>query len=174
MKLDRFDILNISAAAILLVAAAVVAATGSGDGFSKKAVVADNLKAAQDPAIARKIETARMLFDAGQISEAAAALVPITEAAPGLAEPHALLGQAYARLLDYPAAVRQFRYALLIDPDYVDGKSGKFIGKRIKAAVKECMPQFRDALLKNPSDQTLVAAMNDARYLERMLAGGCN
>ena len=121
----------------------------------------------------QKVEAARLLMEAGQVKESVGSLTALETANPASGEVHALLGQGYSRLMDYPSAVREFRLALLIEPDYVDSKSPKFIGKRIKATVKEGMPQFNEALNKNPGDEKAKAALGDAKYLERMLAGGC-
>jgi tetratricopeptide (TPR) repeat protein len=173
IKLDRFDILNLAAAALLAGAAVYYGASGGADAAKPRAAYAKTCVAAPSPELIQKVEAARLLMEAGQVKESVGSLTALEAANPASGEVHALLGQGYSRLLDYPSAVREFRLALLIDPDYIDNKSPRFIGKRIKAAVKEGMPQFTDALRKNPGDDKAKAAMTDAKYLERMLAGGC-
>jgi tetratricopeptide (TPR) repeat protein len=173
MKLDRFDILSLASAALLAGAAVFYGIAGGADESRPRAAYAKTCATAPSPDLMQKVEAARLLMEAGQVKESVGSLSALEAANPASGDVHALLGQGYSRLQDYPAAVREFRLALLIDPDYVDSKSPRFIGKRIKAAVKEGLPQFKDSLSKNPGDEKAAAALNDARYLERMLAGGC-
>ena len=173
MKLDRFDILNLAAIALLSGAAVYYGFAGGAGSARPRAAYAKASATVPSPDLIQKVEAARLLLEAGQVKEAIGSLNSLADTNPASGDIHALLGQGYSRLMDYPSAVREFRLALLIEPDYVDSKSPKFIGKRIKAAVKEGMPQFEDALRKNPGDEKAAAALNDAKYLERMLAGGC-
>lgn len=173
MKLDRFDILSLSAAALLIGAAVFYGITGGAGETRPRTAYAKTCAAVPSPELIQKVEAARLLMEAGQVKESVGSLAALEATNPASGEVHALLGQGYSRLMDYPSAVREFRLALLIEPDYIDIKSPKFIGKRIKATVKEGMPQFKDELRKNPGDEKANAALNDAKYLERMLAGGC-
>jgi len=173
MKLDRFDILNLSAATLLAGAAVYYGFTGGAGESRPRAAYAKTCASVPSPDLIQKVEAARILMEAGQVKESVGSLTALEAANPASGDVHALLGQGYSRLMDYPSAVREFRLALLIEPDYVDSKSPKFIGKRIKAAVKEGVPQFTEALSKNPADEKAKAALGDAKYLERMLAGGC-
>jgi len=173
IKLDRFDILNLTAAAMLAVAAVYYSVTGGAGESRPRAAYAKTCASVPSPDLIQKVEAARLLMEAGQVKDSVGSLTAMEAANPASSEVHALLGQGYSRLMDYPSAVREFRLALLIDPDYIDNKSPKFIGKRIKAAVKDGMPQFTDDLRKNPGDEKAKAALGDAKYLERMLAGGC-
>lgn len=173
MKLDRFDILNLTAVALLAGAAVYYSIAGGADTARPRAAYAKTCASVPSPDLVQKVEAARLLMEAGQVKESVGSLTALEASNPASGEVHSLLGQGYSRLLDYPSAVKEFRLALLIEPDYIDGKSPKFIGKRIKATVKEGMPQFTDALNKNPGDDKAAAALKDAKYLERMLAGGC-
>ncbi|MBI5190680.1 MAG: hypothetical protein HZA22_08385 [Nitrospirae bacterium] len=173
MNLDRFDAFNIFAA-LMLVAAAAILGTSGGDTHATGAVSAKvRSEAATPPDASTLYATAKQLIESGQPEEAVKSLAGIAEKFPAEAEAHSLLGQAYARMLDYPASMKEFRLALTIEPDYVDKKSGKFIGKRIKAVVKDGMSEAKVALEKAPEDAAAKAALKDAYYLDRMLAGGC-
>ena len=176
MKPDRFDIAIAFAAAASIAGALYVGLAPASGPEAAAAVSAAARAGAVRPAAdsVLKVATARALFDSGQIKEAAAALEAVTASDPGASDAHALLGESYSRLLDYPKAVREFRMALSLDADYIDKKSPKFIGKRIKAALREAKPQFLAAKAANPSDAAANSALQDTGYLERMLAGGCN
>jgi tetratricopeptide (TPR) repeat protein len=173
MKLDRFDIINLAIAALLAGAAVFYGIVGGAGGTRPRAAYAKICAAVPSPELIQKVEAARLLLEAGQVKESVGALSALEAANPASGEVHALLGQGYSRLMDYHSAVREFRLALLIEPDYIDSKSPRFIGKRIKAAVREGKPEFTDALRKDPGNDKAAAALNDAKYLERMLAGGC-
>ncbi|HLB25036.1 MAG TPA: hypothetical protein VJM83_01775 [Nitrospirota bacterium] len=171
MKLDLFDMVVIACASALFAGAVFFAAFGG-----RAATGAPNARASASkpgPDLYPKLAEAKAMIDAGQAKEAADSLKLVAAQNPTVAEAHALLGQAYSRLLDYKGSVREYRLALSLDADYVDKKSEKFIGKRIKAAVKEAKPVFASTLEAKPDDQCAEAALNDCRYLERMLAGGC-
>ena len=176
MKLDRFDIFGITAAGALLAAAVVFGLAGDGD--ASRAVRSGSAPSriqAQAPgkAFYARLVEAESQLESGQVRESVAALQSLVNENPGQPDPHALLGQAYARLQDYPSAMKEFRIALSMDADYIDSKSPKFIGKRIKAATKEGMDLARAKLKKDPSDPAANAAIKDGYYLVRMLAGGC-
>jgi len=173
MKLDRFDILSLTVAAALAAAAFAVPALTGTDGAVQARPLPARIQAPAVQAPPDKLAQAGSLLEAGAVSETVAALEPLAKQYPSDSQVHALLGQAYSKKLDFPAAMREFRTALLLDPDYVDKKSGKFIGKRIKAAEKDGMAEAKAALANNPGDLSARAALKDAYYLERMLAGGC-
>jgi tetratricopeptide (TPR) repeat protein len=173
MKPDRFDLMVIASAIVLCASALVIGSTAGGEGTAGPAAVARLKAAPPDPAAYQKIAAAETLMNSEQFDSAIDTLKGISADYPAMSEPHALLGQAYARLLDYPAAMREYRTALVMDPDYVDKKSRKFIGKRIKSAVKDGMSEAKDSLANSPDDKAARAALKDAYYLERMLAGGC-
>jgi cytochrome c-type biogenesis protein CcmH/NrfG len=174
MKLDRFDILILAAVLVLAATALALGSKGEpGQGMTSSAATARIKAAPPDPAAYQEISRDKDLISSDQVDEAVASLKKLASAHPEMSEPHALLGQAYSRVLDYPSSMREFRTALVMDPDYVDKKSGKFIGKRIKAAVKDGMEDAKAKLSKNPDDKAARAELKDAYYLERMLAGGC-
>ncbi|MHB8173462.1 MAG: hypothetical protein ACYDFU_03230, partial [Nitrospirota bacterium] len=127
-----------------------------------------------DAQAAPKIAEAKAMMDSGQVRQAAQSCKEICSADPSDASAYALYGQVCSRLQDYPDAVKEFRMCLSLDADYADSKSSKFIGKIIKATIKECKPQFKQALSKNPGDKVASASMENVHYLERMLAGGCD
>jgi tetratricopeptide (TPR) repeat protein len=159
MKLDRFDIVTLFVAATLLAGAGIYAYQGSA------AVNGVNVaRASQPPSheLYTKIAAAKTMLEAGQVKESVETLKAISAENPAQAEPHALLGQAYSKLLDYPPAIKEYRLALSLDADYVDQKSPKFIGKRIKTVVREAK-----------AGPVTPASRQDISYLERMLAGGC-
>ncbi|HEY3346349.1 MAG TPA: hypothetical protein VGK71_01880 [Nitrospirota bacterium] len=173
MKLDRFDIICISAAAIFAVCAVFVGITGKGAAPARASIAKETGADKPDAAFTANLMNAKVMLEAGQSKEAIAALKPLEVSNPSVAETYALLGQAYAKLMDYPAAMKSYRLALMYEPDFCDAKSDMFIGKRIKAALKEGQADAKSRLSGIATDATGLAELEDARYIERMLAGGC-
>jgi len=173
MRLDRFDFMNIAAAAVFLAAALGMAASGGSGNEAVKPAASRVQAAPPSPTYYAGYDKARALFDAGQFAQAVSELGKLAGAYPAQPDVHALMGQAYSSLNDYPNAMKEYRTALQMEPEYVDKKSGRFIGKRIKATVKEGMALAKDGLAKDKDDAASRAALSDAYYLERMLAGGC-
>lgn len=174
MKLDKFDIINISTAIVLVAGAVFYGMTPGGNTAAADAIAAarsGRIKA--DPAMVPKIAAAKVLMDSGQTREAANALKDLCRKDPFSASAHALLGQACSRLQDYPLAVKEYRTCLELNADYADKKSDKFIGNKINCTLSECTPRFESELSKNPGDKQASGAIQDVHYLERMLAGGC-
>jgi tetratricopeptide (TPR) repeat protein len=160
MKPDRFDILTLAAMAVLLACAVFFAYRGGNADVNGATLVRPTSPPGHEHYA--RVAVAKTMLDAGQVKESVESLKAVSAENPGDPEVHALLGQAYSKLLDYPSAVKEYRLALSLDADYVDQKSPKFIGKRIKAAVREAK-----------ASPAAGASRSDISYLERMLAGGC-
>lgn len=173
MKPDRFDILVMLSVAALTAAGVFAGMSGGQDGPTPRAEAARIKSEPPAPAVYAKLDGLRDLMESGQVDAAIAPLKALSAEQPAMSEPHALLGEAYSRMQDYPAAMREYRTALMLDPGYVDKKSPKFIGKRIKATQRDGMAGAKAALDRDKDDQPAKAALKDAYYLERMLAGGC-
>lgn len=173
MKLDRFDILVIAAVIALTGAAVVVGASAPPSGAVDRVAVARAKALPPDPALYARLDELRRVIESGQPREALGALDAMASEHPELSEPHALMGEAFARMLDYPSAMKQYKMALMLDPGYVDKKSPRFIGKRIKAAQRDGLSEAKAKLDRDASDASAKSALKDAYYLERMLAGGC-
>jgi tetratricopeptide (TPR) repeat protein len=172
MALDGFDKAVAAAVIALILGFGFVYTTVQPEEAAVRPV-ASRVKAEIDPAVYPKLDGARGLMEAGLAGEALAELNGIAKEYPAVSETYALMGETYSRMLDYPAAMRSFRRALTMDPDYADKKSSKYIGGRIESAMKDGMKEAKAALDKDGSDEAAKAALKDAYYIERMLAGGC-
>jgi cytochrome c-type biogenesis protein CcmH/NrfG len=168
MKLDGFD---------LLLLGAVVLLGGSAlfQGLNvRNSEAARQIRAVQpDETYRQGLTEARNLLASGRVEEATTHLANLESGNPAVAETHLLLGQAFLEARDYPSSLREYRTALVLDADYADEHSGKFAGKRIKAAVRAGLDHLHAELRKAPGNPAAQEALKDAFYLERMLAGGC-
>ena len=175
MKFDRFDIISLVAAAALSVAASGVVIYARDDTPSVRPAASRVQPAPSAPSadLGPKLAAVRSLIDTGQPKEAVKALSELARSNPAEPEVHAMLGEAGARMQDHPMSMTEYRTAVQMDPEYVEKKSGKFIGNRIKAEVKDAMSYAKAILASKPDDSVAKATLKDAYYLERMLAGGC-
>jgi tetratricopeptide (TPR) repeat protein len=168
MKLDGFDLLLVGAVVLLGGSALFQGLNARNSGAARQ------IRAVQpDETTRHGLAEARNLLASGRIEEARGLLGNLASGNPAVAETHLLLGQAFQEARDYPASLREYRTALVLDADYADENSGKFAGKRIKAAVRAGLDQLRAELGKAPGNAAAKESMKDAFYLERMLAGGC-
>ncbi len=168
MKYDRFDVLTATCAAAFLLGAGLLGAslgvqagqprTTSG---STRAIIAD-------------LSRARAALDAGKDKKAIDQLTAFLVANPDIAEPHVLLAKAYAKLGEYALAIREYKTAVVMDQEYADKNSDKFIGNGIKSVLSHGWAPCEITLNAERNDAAHSAAKEDAAYLQRMLAGGCN
>src|SRR5512133_3083639 len=168
MKLDGFDLLLLGAV-VLLGGNALFQGLNAGHSEAAR-----QIRAIQPDETTRQgLTEARNLLASGRIKEATTRLTNLKAGNPAVAETHLLLGQAFLEAGDYPASLREYRTALVLDADYAYENSGKFAGKRIKAAVRAGLDHLHAELRKAPGNAAAKEALKDAFYLERMLAGGC-
>ncbi len=70
-------------------------------------------------------------------------------------------------------ALHSYRQAVDLEPDYVDKNTPLFIGNSIMALINEAKTILgRERRLK-PDDTRIKLAIEEARYLQRRIAGGC-
>ena len=165
MKPDGFDTLFLAAAVLLACAALAQGFQGGGTGPTRA------LQA--DPEMRRGLDEAGALLESGRPRESQERLQGLAARNPSVAEAHFLLWRALLECRDYPASLREFRLALQLDPDYADPKARQFAGDAIKRAISEGKRHSSTKGLQLPGSAILRRALEDARYLERMLAGGC-
>lgn len=168
MKPDRFDILTATCAIGLLLAAGLVGVSRGALATAPRATVSSTRLAISD------LTRARAAFDAGKYNKAMDQLRKFTVANPDIAEPHVLLAKSYAATGDYASAIREYKTAVVMDPEYADLNSDKYIGKGIKSVLAHGWAPCEITLNPERNDAARAAVKEDAAYLQRMLAGGCN
>ena len=168
MKYDRFDLLTATCAAGFLLGAGLLgvsfaapAAQPRTSSGSTRAVIAD-------------LTRARAALDAGKDKKALDQLTTFVAMNPDIAEPHVLLAKAHAALGDYASAIREYKAAVVMDPEYADKNSDKFIGRGIKSVLSHGWAPCEITLKPERNDAARAAVKDDAAYLLRMIAGGCN
>lgn len=168
MQYDRFDLLNLAGALALLLGAGFV---GMSHASSNPAI---RVTSGSVRAAISDLSRARSAFEAGKTNKAIEQLTAFAAAYPDIAEPHVLLAKANASLGDYATAIREYKKAVVLDPEYADLNSDKFIGKGIKSVLQHGWAPCEISLFPERNDAARAAVEKDAAYLQRMLAGGCN
>lgn len=168
MTFDRFDVLIATCAAGLLLAAGFSGVSMGGTPTAPHASANSTRTAISD------LTRARAALDAGKYQKAIDQLTKFVAANPDIAEPHVLLARAHASLGDFATAIREYKTAVVMDPEYADLNSDKYIGKGIKSVLSHGWAPCEITLNPERNDAARAAVKEDAAYLQRMLAGGCN
>jgi tetratricopeptide (TPR) repeat protein len=153
---------------VLLFGAAFVGVSGGGG------TVQPRLSTNSARAAIADLTRARAALDAGKDKKAIDQLTKFVVSNPDIAEPHVLLAKANASLGDYATAIREYKKAVMMDPEYADQNSDKYIGKGIKSVLNHGWAPCEITLTPAKNDAARAAVKEDAAYLVRMLAGGCN
>jgi tetratricopeptide (TPR) repeat protein len=168
LRYDRFDILTACCAAGLLLAAGFVAVSRGSSPPPPRPTSSSARAAIGD------LTRARAAFDAGKYNKAIDQLKKFAAENPDIAEPHVLLAKSYAATGDNASAIREYKIAVVSDPEYADLNSDKYIGKGIKSVLAHGWAPCEITLNPERNDAARAAVAADAAYLQRMLAGGCN
>jgi tetratricopeptide (TPR) repeat protein len=168
LTFDRFDVLIATCASGLLLAAGFTSVSMGGTPTAPHASANSTRMAISD------LTRARAALDAGKYQKAIDQLTKFVAANPDIAEPHVLLARAHASLGDYATAIREYKTAVVMDPEYADLNSDKYIGKGIKSVLSHGWAPCEITLNPERNDAARAAVKEDAAYLQRMLAGGCN
>ncbi len=120
-----------------------------------------------------RIKTLKNLIDAGNIEKAEAIIDELQAGYPYEGDIYMIKGDIMIRKQDPVNAIRAFREAVDLNPDYLDKKTPDFQGYKIKVAIKEAREEIVKRLAKNPADKDTKKARKTMYYLLRRIAGSC-
>lgn len=126
-----------------------------------------------DPALDKKISLAKTLLAGNSLDQAEQLLTELIKTYPFEAMPYFLHGDAYLYRQDPVGAMREYRKAVDLNPDFLDKKSNLFQGKKIKKTVEEARLLIETGLTTNSADSALLAARKEYYYMLRKIAGSC-
>jgi len=94
------------------------------------------------------------------------------------AHPNNVQSDIYEAQLQYglgnvTAALHSYRVAIDKEPNYVDKSTPFYVGDKITDLVNESRSKLHREKKLKPNDKTILVALDDAYYLERRAAGGC-
>jgi len=92
---------------------------------------------------------------------------------PGRHEVWALTARHWEAVGSDSEALTAYARAVRLQPDYLDEKSGLFLGKRIEALTARVMGELNAARNNQGLDSAGEELLRTAYFLKRRLAGGC-
>jgi len=111
--------------------------------------------------------------DKGLYAEAIAELDRIAKNNPKNSLSYIYLAESHLAQGRLSDAIRNYRQAVEMQPDYVDQRTPVFKGDEIKKLVTEGIPKLEREKKLKPKDEDVKQALKDVYYLQRRLAEGC-
>jgi tetratricopeptide (TPR) repeat protein len=169
--MDRLDRAGAGAVALLLSGAAALALTRAPE---EQAAPAPPAAAARAPSpIEPDLTKARELMESGSLDRAEQLVAEALARSPREPAAHLLRGELHLRRQDPLAAVLELREAVDLEPDYLDRRTPRFEGKKIKAAVGEAASELKRQLDAGKGTDALSPAKKAIHHLTRKMAGSC-
>ncbi|MEW6088227.1 MAG: hypothetical protein AB1498_07975 [bacterium] len=82
-------------------------------------------------------------------------------------------GRSFFAKSDFVRAISEYRRAVEIEPDYIDERTGLFLGDEIKDVIKKTIFELTGEEKKTPADKIIRQGLKDAYYLRRRFGRGC-
>lgn len=172
-RLDRASLLALAA----LIAVSVVLMRGHEPRPKPDPDLQLRIAAARTPEARAELEAgataARNLIESGNLGEAEALIRELQRKFPYQGEPHMLMGDLRMRRQQPVPAMEEYKSAIELDPDYLDKKTPRFQGKKLKVAVGEALSEIERHLAQKPGDAALKRQKKVIYYLYRKIAGSC-
>ncbi len=130
------------------------------------------LDSAESPEVAKRAKQIRALIVQGNLSKAQALADDLLHRFPDEGETHMVLGDIHARRQQLMKALSEYRRAIELNPDYLDKKTPKFQGRKIKHLVDEAQEQL-EGRARQGADPLLQGDRQLVYYLLRRIAGSC-
>lgn len=127
-----------------------------------------------NPEFDKKIDTAKKLLNAGNLELAEPLIKSLIADFPYEGTPHFLYADFFIRRQQPVAAMHEHRLSIELNPDFLDKKTTLFQGKIIKRNIEEALIVINNALLENPTDETVLENKKNYNYLKRRIAGSCS
>jgi tetratricopeptide (TPR) repeat protein len=174
--MDRFDKASMLAMTVLI-AVSVVLIWQHVPGPRPDPELQVRIAAAKTPDARSELDArakvARNLIEAGNLGDAEALIGELQRKFPYQGEPHMLMGDLRMRQQQPVPAMEEYRSAIELDPDYLDKKTPRFQGKKLKVAVGEALAEIDRRLEQRPGDAALRQQKKVIYYLYRKIAGSC-
>lgn len=174
--MDKLDKIAIATIVALLTWALILVVyfPGTGPnkgGHSKRQVAAQQYL---DPNLAKKIKLVNDLLASGSIKKAGMLADEMIKKYPFEGMPYMLKGDFLLHKQDSLGAMRQYKEAVDLNPDFLDKNTKVFQGKKIKKTVAEAQDLIEKATDAGSTDPTLRENKKLLYYMLRKIAGGCN
>lgn len=173
--MDIFDRISIWAIAVLIVSSLVLISGHVEDARADRNGLKRTAVAERPPGgeLERHVKLVRNLLETDGVVKAEALLKDLIRRYPYEAELQMLMGDTLMREQKPVRAMRAYKEAVDLNPDYLDRKTPLFQGKKLKIAVGEAMTEIETELRLKPGDAALKAERKMIYYLQRRIAGSC-
>ena len=175
--MDRLDKVSILAIIVLCVSSLVLISGHKGEarldrntqqrGAAVEASTHDGEREA-------KVKQARNLQDSDNPGKAEVLIQELIQKYPYDGEPHMMMGNILMRKQEPIRAMREYKEAVDLNPDYLDKKASLYQGKKLKTAAKEAMEEIEKRIQQTPGDKSLRSERKTIYYLQGKIAGGCS
>ncbi len=176
ISMDRLDRISIWTIAVLIVSSLVLISGHVEDAKADRNVqkrTAGAERPAPDGELSQNVKLVRNLMETDGVVKAEALLKDLIQRYPYEAELQMLMGDTLMRKQEPVRAMRAYKEAVDLNPDYLDKKTPLFQGKKLKTAVGEAMTEIERSLRLNPGDTALKTERKMIYYLQRKIAGSC-
>ena len=85
-----------------------------------------------------------------------------------------MMGNILMRKQEPIKAMREYKEAIDLNPDYLDKKTPLFQGKKLKIAAGEALAEIEKRIKADPKDEAAKNEKKTIYYLYRKIAGGCS
>ena len=175
--MDWLDRISIWAIVILILSSFALISGHMGEARSDRNAQQRMTTVADNPAAHSEMDSIvkaiRNAIEGNNTEQAEMQLKELISKYPDEGEPHMLMGDTLMRKQDVVRAVREYKEAVDLNPDYLDKKSPLFQGKKLRVAVGEAVAEIEKKIKFNPADESVKSERKIIYYLQRKLAGSC-
>lgn len=173
--MDWLDRISIWAIVLLIIGSVALIAGHVGEARPDRHHQQPPAGAAAPPAeIENSVRLARNLLEGDNPGKAETLMADMVNKYPYEAAPRLVMGDIFMRKQDPVRAMREYKEAVELNPDYLDRKTPLFQGKKLRIAVGEALTEIERRIRSNPADDSLKKERKVIYYLQRRIAGSCS
>lgn len=173
--MDWLDRISIWAIVLLIIGSVALIAGHVGEARPDRYHQQPAAGAAAPPAeIENSVRLARKLLEGDNPAKAETLMADMVNKYPYEAAPRMVMGDIFMRKQDPVRAMREYKEAVELNPDYLDRKTPLFQGKKLRIAVGEALTEIEKRIRSNPADDSLKKERKVIYYLQRKIAGSCS
>ena len=175
--MDALDKTSVVAIIVLCVSSIVLISSHKGEARLDSNTIQrgfETVSSAHNGEFEAKVKQARNLQDSDNPAKAEGLLQELILNYPYEGEPHMMMGNILMKKQEPVKAMREYKEAIDLNPDYLDKKTPLFQGKKLKIAAGEAFVEIEKRIKADPKDEAAKNEKKTIYYLYRKIAGGCS
>ena len=175
--MDALDKTSVVAIIVLCVSSIVLISGHKGEARLDRNTIqrgSETVFTANNEELKAKVKQATNLQDSDNPAKAEGLLQELILSYPYEGEPHMMMGNILMRKQEPIKAMREYKEAIDLNPDYLDKKTPLFQGKKLKIAAGEALAEIEKRIKADPKDEAAKNEKKTIYYLYRKIAGGCS